>query len=199
MVFVYGASAGVGIAVLLHQAFDFGFQNSGGPLPISSALLGAVIIAPIVEEFAKGAGLGLIRRELDELEDGIIYGIAAGLGFAATENFVYGFAALASGGFQDAVLTIAIRIFSSMLLHASASGLIGFGYGVVTMRGGVALEVLPHYLAAVLLHAGFNLLVSIGAFWGFIAALVLVAGLFGVLRRRVRDLDELGFDPSALR
>lgn len=196
--FLYGGSAGVAIAILLHVLFQFGYDRAGGPLPLASALLAAVIIAPIVEEFAKALGLGLVRKHMDEVEDGIIYGAGIGLGFAATENFVYGLAGL-EGGFGAAVTTISVRVFSSMLLHACASALIGYGYGLAVMRGGVPFEALPYYLGAVLLHAGYNFLVSTQAWWGFVAALVLVATLFGTLRRRIRDFDALPHDPQALR
>lgn len=202
LIFSWGASAGIAIAVLLHTLFEAGFHRFGGPLPaagVTTALLTVVVIAPVVEEFAKALGLGLVRRQMKEIEDGIIYGAAVGLGFAATENFVYGIAALAEGGVNEAVATIAIRIFSSMLLHASASAIIGFGYGLVVRRGGVAFEVLPHYIGAVILHALYNLLVGLAAIWGFVAALLLVGFLLGFMRRRIRELDALPHDPTAIR
>ncbi len=202
VVFAWGGSAGVAIALLLHTFFEAGFHRVGGPLPaagISTAFLAAVVIAPIVEEFAKALGLGLARRRMVEVEDGIIYGAAVGLGFAATENFVYGLTALAAGGFNEAVLTISVRVFSSMLLHGSASAIIGYGYGLAMRRGGVAFEALPHYIGAVLLHAAYNFLVGTQATWGFVAALLLVAFLTGFWRRRIRELDALPHDRSAIR
>ncbi len=202
LTFVWGGSAGVGIALLLHALFEAGFHRIGGPLPaagISTAFMAAVVIAPIVEEFAKSLGLGLVRGRMRELEDGIIYGAAVGLGFAATENFVYGITALAEGGFGEAVLTLSVRVFSSMLLHASASALVGFGYGMAVRRGGVALEALPHYLGAVLLHSAYNYLVGTQVTLGLIAALVLVGTMVGILRSRIRQLDALPHDAAAYR
>lgn len=192
--FLYGGTVGVAVAVLLHVLFQFGFHQGGTPLPIAGPVLAAVVIAPIVEELAKALGLGLGRKHITELEDGIIYGAAIGLGFAATENMVYGLAALGEGGFGAAVGTIAVRIFSSTLLHATASAIIGFGYGLVVLRGGVALEVLPHYMLAVLLHAAYNFLVGLQVWWGFVAALTLVLMLTGMVRRRISELDALPHD-----
>lgn len=192
--FLYGGSVGVGVAVLLHVLFEFGFHQTGTPIPISGAILAAVIIAPIVEEIAKGLGLGLVNREMDELEDGIIYGAAIGLGFAATENFVYGLTALAEGGFGSALTTILARVFSSMLLHASTTAIVGFGYGMAVRRGGVAFEAFPHLLGAMLLHAAYNFLVSIGGMIAFIAAVFIVLTTTGALRRRIKDLDALPHD-----
>ncbi len=189
--FLYGASIGVGIAVLLHVLFEFGFHHSDTPIPVAGPIVGAVIIAPIVEELAKALGLGLARNEMDELEDGIIYGAAIGLGFAATENFVYGITALVEGGFGVALTTIVTRVFSSMLLHASATAIVGFGYGVAVRRGGVSIEVLPHLLIAMLLHAGYNSLVSFDSWFGFFAAVLLVIFVSTAIRRRIRELDAL--------
>ena len=55
-----------------------------------SFLLLSVIIAPIIEELSKALGLRLIKNQIFELEDGLIYGAVAGFGFAATENLIYG-------------------------------------------------------------------------------------------------------------
>lgn len=194
LAFVYGGTVGVAIALLLHVLFQFGFHQGGTPVPISSTILAAVVIAPIVEEVAKAFGLGLHRKHIGELEDGLVYGAAIGLGFAATENMVYGIAALTEGGFGAAVTTISVRVFSSMLLHASASAIVGFGYALAVLRGGVALQVLPFYLVAVVLHAGYNFLVGLQVWWGFVAALALVLLLTGVVRRRIRELDALPHD-----
>ena len=55
-------------------------------------VVGAVIIAPFVEEFLKALGMmrAGVKEEVDEVEDGLVYGAACGLGFAATENLMYG-------------------------------------------------------------------------------------------------------------
>jgi RsiW-degrading membrane proteinase PrsW (M82 family) len=199
LVFLYGGTAGVGIAIMWHVLFHFGFSNGASPVPLSAAFLAAVVIAPIVEEFSKALGLGLGRHKMDELEDGIIYGAAVGLGFAATENLVYGLIALATNGFAASIAEIAVRVFSSMLLHGATSALIGFGYGMVARRGGVAFELLPHYVLAVILHASYNFLVGLHSVWGFVAALVLVGLLTGTLRARIRELDALPHDQNAIR
>lgn len=192
--FVYGGTVGVAVAILLHVLFEFGYHQAGGPFNLEqfgAMFLAAVVIAPIVEELAKALGLGVVRKEIDEVEDGIVYGAALGLGFAATENFVYAVAALAEGGFASALATVIVRVFSSMMLHAAASAIIGFGYGLVRLRGGVTLEVIPHYLLAVILHAGYNYMVSTDAFIGFAAAVILVFVVVGFLRKRLRELDAL--------
>ena len=188
--FVYGGSVGVGVAVLLHILFDFGYRQSGGPFPLEDAFVAAVVIAPVVEEFAKALGLGRFRRRIQELEDGIIYGAGLGLGFAATENLVYGVTALLDGGFGDAIVTILVRVVSSMLLHSGASALLGFGYGVAVLRGRGLWSLLPYYVVAVLLHAVYNYLVSTRQLIGLAVAVIMVAYVATTLRRRIERLDE---------
>ena len=59
----------------------------------SGDVLGAAVIAPIVEEAVKGAfvvGLLLFRRrEFDGIVDGIVYAGLVAAGFAFTENILY--------------------------------------------------------------------------------------------------------------
>lgn len=190
--FVYGGTIGVAIAVLLHILFDFGYQQSGGPFPLEDAFVAAVVIAPLVEEFAKALGLGRFRRRILELEDGIIYGAGLGLGFAATENLVYGVTALLDSGFGDAIVTVVVRVFSSMLLHSGASALLGFGYAVAVLRGRGMWSLLPYYLVAVFLHAVYNFLVSTQQLIGLVAAVIMVSFVATTLRRRIEHLDDQG-------
>lgn len=198
--FLYGGTAGIVIAVLLHWLFDIGFAGPAGNFGLEASFVAVVIAAPIVEELAKGLGLGYTRNRISELEDGLVYGAAIGLGFAATENLFYGFAAFSENGFDFSILTIAVRIVSSMLLHAGASGLLGFGYGAAVLKGGVAWQTIPFYVLAVALHALYNFLVSgagtlLGEAWadglGFVAALVLVFGVIMILSSRIKSLDRL--------
>lgn len=122
-------------------------------------VIGAVIVAPVVEEGAKGLGVRAGRPEIQKLLDGLVYGAAAGLGFSATENLFYGVEALLSpdGGPEASLLVIAIRSISSSFLHASASAAVGYGLA----RSWLSRRIwafLPFYLVAVAMHAGFNLL-----------------------------------------
>lgn len=190
--FVYGGSFGVAIAVVLHLVFDFGYQQAGGPFPLEQEFVAAVLIAPIVEEFAKALGLGRFRRRLREVEDGIIYGAGLGLGFAATENLVYGITALLGSGFSDAFVTVVVRIFSSMLLHSSASALLGFGYGMAVLQGRGLSTLIPYYLVAVLLHGVYNFLVSTQELVGLAAAVLMVSFVAVTLRRRIEQFDRAG-------
>ena len=98
--FLWGAVFGVLVAVILSLILIYVFQSveSLNPQlttndPRIELVVLALIVAPFTEEFAKGIGVFLARRAIDEPEDGIVYGAASGLGFAATENLLYGLAA----------------------------------------------------------------------------------------------------------
>jgi RsiW-degrading membrane proteinase PrsW (M82 family) len=79
---------------------------------------------------------------MDGIMDGLVYGVAAGLGFAATENFLYGLG-------WGAAVTVT-RAFLTPIAHATWSAIVGVGYG---MRAeGKVDSVLPYFLLAMALH-----------------------------------------------
>ena len=138
--------------------------------------------------------LETLRRrlvEIDEIEDGLIYGAVAGLGFSATENLFYGYSLL-SEGLVVFLFLIIIRGFGGCLLHASATALTGYGYGKTIIKQKSIIRVLPFFLLAVLIHAFYNFLVSfdfIGLISGLFLALILVAISIRIIRNKIRKLD----------
>ena len=69
-VFLWGAIIATGMSIILEDRIS----NH-----ISTFFILAVIVAPIVEEFAKPLSLRLIKKNITEVEDGLIYGAVAGL------------------------------------------------------------------------------------------------------------------------
>lgn len=185
--FAWGATGAVVLAVVLSLALPIGRVLS--PIGVSSALVGAVIVAPVVEEATKGLGLRWIDDEHVEVEDGLVYGAAVGLGFSATENLVYGLTAYLEGGIEDLLVTIGVRSFTSSLLHASASALLGYAVWRSRADPGTKASILSFYAGAVLLHAVFNVAASTQLFVSFVAILAIAFGGFSWVRRRVRELD----------
>jgi len=134
----------------------------------SGDVLGAAVIAPIVEEAVKGAFVvGLLifrRREFDGIVDGIVYAGLTAAGFAFTENILYlGRAFAESGGLvgQDGgVLAVLIlRGVLSPFAHPLFTSMTGIGCGLAAAsRWGAArvLYVLVGYGFAVLLHGLWN-------------------------------------------
>lgn len=166
--FLWGAGAAVVLAIL------FSTFVSGAALAVAPSwgddVAGAVIAAPITEEFAKGlALLFLVRRKrglIDGVQDGILYAAWVGLGFATTENLLYYAEAYTEGGIALLAGTVALRGFASPFAHPIFTACIGIGVGLAVARrsalGSAALLVLAGYLAAVLLHGLWNATAVLG-------------------------------------
>lgn len=104
----------------------------------------------LIEEVAKFLIVYLIIKKsayFDEGIDAMIYMITAGLGFAAVEN------SLNLIGAESVLETFALRSIGATLLHALASGILGFHW----IRG----YLVPGIVAATLLHWAFNYFVLI--------------------------------------
>ncbi|NWF65029.1 MAG: PrsW family intramembrane metalloprotease [Chloroflexi bacterium] len=119
------------------------------------------VVAPIVEEIIKSVILiYLVRRaDFNYVVDGALYGFGVGIGFALVENVEYLGRASA-----DVVLLLAVaRVFSTNLMHATGSGLIGtalaYHRGATNKRLGL-LVIFGGYIFAILFHAIFNTLVN---------------------------------------
>ncbi len=189
--FGFGATGGVALALLFSVVFDVGLATYGVPITMASTFVAVLFVAPLAEEAAKALGLPARRALIREPEDGIIYGAALGLGFAATENLVYGVDAWLHGGNELAFMTVTVRTLSAMLVHAGASAIVGFGYGMAVLRGQVGLVVIPHYFVAAALHSGYNFIASRTDFLGLAAAITVGLLVAGELRRRIQALDSL--------
>jgi RsiW-degrading membrane proteinase PrsW (M82 family) len=90
-------------------------------------------VAPVVEEVAKAmALLGLfvfLRREFDNVLDGIIYGALVGFGFAMTENVIYFLGSLFAGGWAEWGMVVFLRAIVFGLNHAFFTSLTGAALG----------------------------------------------------------------------
>jgi len=190
--FLWGATIAVIAAFILEFVLDVSLSLSFSDQNLLGLTL-VIIVAPVVEECTKPLALRMktVKKELDEPEDGFIYGAVAGLGFSATENLLYGFNFLSEGLFVFIVL-MAMRSIGGCLLHASATSLTGYGYGKTIMGRTSWLKVLPYFLLAIALHGFYNLLVSIditGVATGLAVALLLVLVAVTFVRRRIKMLD----------
>ena len=191
--FIWGATIAVIAAIILEYILHFSFVPSIDDRNIS-ALITVIIIAPFAEELTKPLALRLktVKKELDELEDGLIYGAIAGLGFSATENLLYGWNFMAQGILFFFIL-ISIRSFGGCLLHASATAWTGYGYGKAIMKHTSLMRVLPYFLLAILVHAFYNSLLSfdiLGVVIGLFAALAFTAITIQIIRHYIRLLDK---------
>jgi protease PrsW len=191
--FLWGATIAVVAAFILEVIFELPFTYSSSETEMAP-FFAAVVIAPVVEEFTKPLALRLktVKNNLDELEDGLIYGAVAGLGFSATENLLYGYSFLAEG-FVAFLLLMAVRSFGGCLLHASATALTGYGYGKTVMKHSSLLGVIPYFILAIFLHGLYNFVLSYelaGIVSGLFLAFLFVIIAIIVVRKKIRALDE---------
>ncbi len=203
-VFAIGATLSVFVAIvtelvlmsLYDQNVERVYQVLGNNPSLGTLVL-ACVIAPVVEELAKAMGVFRTRRFMKEIEDGIVYGAAAGLGFAATENLLYEGNALISGGAQVFIATAVIRTLSSALLHASASSVFGLGIARRALQG---RSWILYYFGAVLMHSTFNLFASFDILFkselgdtagliGLAVALIIAIGGISLARAKIRQLE----------
>lgn len=198
--FLWGACFATLAALILNSSAEWATMVLLGD---ASAGIGAVFVAPWVEEFFKGAFLiGLLmfrRREFDGVLDGVVYAGVVGAGFAFTENVLYLGQAFGSGvdaGHSGLLLaTLVMRGVISPFAHPLFTSMLGIALGVATnlrsVFGRIALPVVG-YLAAVFLHACWNASASFadGEALVVVYALIMfpvfvfVVGLVFYLRRR---------------
>ena len=191
--FLWGSTIAVVAALILEIILDIPLSASIQDYSLYSLIL-AVVIAPIVEEFTKPLALRLksVKRELMEIEDGFVYGAAAGLGFAATENLLYEASFLSEGLYLFVILVI-IRTIGGCSLHASATAMTGYGYSKSIMYGKPLLMVLPFFIIAILMHGTYNFIVSfnlLGGIVGIGAVLLFALLCLRYIVRKIHTFDQ---------
>jgi RsiW-degrading membrane proteinase PrsW (M82 family) len=160
--FTLGGGIVIGLVVSVVETLILNpFQNIGSPLSGASTSLGGLLllglILPVVQEALKPLPALLLpnRADFPETVDGLVFGIASGLGFSLAESLV-GFSSVLTGlpiltepgGWIYTLTTLAVF---QPLLQGSAAGMIvaaiwRYRRGRLAGReiGGVALAVLAH-------------------------------------------------------
>ncbi|MFZ1753046.1 MAG: PrsW family intramembrane metalloprotease, partial [Caldilineaceae bacterium] len=178
--FLWGAIPAV--VTSLFGEIIIGVPFVGDPGSLTAAVVESALVAPVVEELAKGAALFAIykfmRNEFDGVLDGLTYGALIGFGFAMTENFLYFVGAFSEGGFVDLSLLIFLRAVIFGLNHALYTGLFGIGLGMArqaTSPTSARRWAVAGFAAAVGSHALHNLGASLSSVNGL--GIVLSLGL----------------------
>jgi len=131
-------------------------------LPVSGGVAGqaidAFVVTALPEESAKLAAFffgAFLSREFDEPLDGIVYGVAAGLGFASVENVLY----LLQTGKPSVVV---LRAFTATLGHVAFSGLLGWSFARARFAVGARRFLFPvtGLAVAIALHGTYDLFLS---------------------------------------
>lgn len=124
----------------------------------------AVIGAPLVEEFTKGAMILILFRfkHIKSITDGVLLGIIIGLGFASSENVHYAYRIFSYNGELAMWYNLWFREIHTTLLHASATavwgGMLGYARGFQgTPR---IFTILNGYILAMVTHGFWNFMAS---------------------------------------
>jgi RsiW-degrading membrane proteinase PrsW (M82 family) len=162
MVFLWGATAAPVVAVTAFGVIDrllIGIEET-----TSVALISLCVVTPMVEELSKAVAVVLVvifSSKFDNPTDGVVYGTAVGLGFAVSENVIYGI----SAGFdlQSAagiLVLVGGRTLLSAGVHAVSSATFGGFLGHAVMSGKLPAKTMwaaTGMLAAIVLHGSWNL------------------------------------------
>lgn len=153
-----------------------------------SPIVSTIVVAPLIEEPVKYlvVRLGAYRSaEFDEPVDGVVYAVAAALGFASLENVFYLLSEYQRSMGSFATVTV-MRAVLSVPGHALWAGMWGYALGCAKfsdkefgqrlVRRGLAL--------AVVFHALFNLLCLSGPVWP-LGMLILVPIMWRMVHKRV--------------
>jgi RsiW-degrading membrane proteinase PrsW (M82 family) len=184
-----------GVAIVPAALIEIGLARASPWLDPSLATLGGqpwalplaipvfAVTVGLVEEGAKLLGVWALarrRREFDEPVDGIVYGCAAALGFAAVENVKY----FALGRMSGAI--IALRTVMTVPAHMFFGAIWGYAMGarLVSRR----VSVLGFLALAALAHGAFDALLSTdGAQLAATLVMLALAGAFiAMLQRALR-------------
>ncbi|MBN1233985.1 MAG: PrsW family intramembrane metalloprotease [Candidatus Coatesbacteria bacterium] len=149
-----------------------------------------VLFAPWFEETLKGLAIAvifiLLYDEFDSTIDGLIFGMAVGLGFAIMENINY-FAQAFMGQFGDPTLVLIIRsTLLPTICHPSWTAFTGFGFGLAReSKKGCLRYIWPviGYTGAVTTHMMWNggqTLISTGDSMSDLLLKIIIIGSFVV-------------------
>ena len=155
-------------------------------------VVSSALVAPVVEEGLKFlvVYLAVYRNpEFDEPMDGIVYAMAAGLGFATLENILY----VMEGGIAVGI----IRAVASVPGHVVFSCLWGFSLGMAKFRPGRARAgiIISGLLGAMLLHGIFNFSLEVFDAGGLLVILCVILPLGWWITNR--DICSAQADPAS--
>lgn len=149
------------------------------PYRILYPIFKAFVVAALIEE---GLKLFIVRsvayrkKCFDEIMDGIIYAVMAGMGFACLENILY---VLGRG------LTVAIlRAFTSIPLHAAVSVVMGYYIGMAKFSKCKATRhrlIWKGFLLAVFFHGLYNMFIFAVPLWSQFMAIGILPVLIWVI------------------
>ncbi|MCX7736057.1 MAG: PrsW family glutamic-type intramembrane protease [Candidatus Kapabacteria bacterium] len=175
-------------AIIIELFIDNFYSTILGSAPVLYIAAKSFIVAGMIEE---GLKLWVVLQfayknvNFDEAMDGIVYAIVASMGFAAFENVIY----VMGHGMEVAIL----RAFTSLPLHAVATGIMGYYIGQARFVDDSRLElklIVKGFFIAVFIHGLYNFLIFGIEEFGYIPALLnipLLIGCFIYLRKLIKS------------
>ncbi len=153
------------------------------PLDILLPAIGTFLVVAVVEE---GLRYILLRfwiwksAVIDQVFDGLLVGVAVGLGFATLENTIYFLSLFQDGSYDTLVFVFFLRFLISTLAHISFGGLMGtfLARGLFNIYNGRQYTV-PAFFLPWFLHGLYDLLLGINQ--SFYAVLLLLPALIVVM------------------
>lgn len=145
--------------------------------------LATFLIVAVVEEGLRYTAMRFWMkrsRTIDQVFDGLLIGVAIGLGFSTLENTLYFKDLLNDQHYDTLVLVFFLRFLVSTLAHISFSGIMGvlIAQGTFHMFRSRSYMVLAFFVPW-LLHGLFDLLLGVGQ--GLYAVLVLIPALLTLI------------------
>ncbi len=125
-----------------------------------------IISAPIIEETLKlifAHRLALNKKTNDEPIDASIYLLTTALGFAAVETALFLTSPISKGQIIDTLIADNFRSIGPMLIHLVCSAILGIFIGRAFYKRKIIkfFSVVGGLIVAILLHASFNLLITL--------------------------------------
>jgi len=130
------------------EASDLVYEVLTNPLTLIGIFVAVAVIAPAIEEAAKGLGLRLLRRQIQRPSDGLVLGMLIGLGFGVMESGLY------LSSLEGWLIGGWLRL-STLMLHGIATSVVGVAYARSLMSG-QRRQVVAGYGRAVGLHGLWN-------------------------------------------
>ena len=200
-VFVIGALSGL-LAVILEFIAALFFPTSAikavfspnelQKLVFSTAVFALIltICAAAIEELVKiytVKWFAYDNFQFNQVVDGAVLGVSAGLGFATLENVGY-FLGAAKEDLGTFLAVFVVRFLATTLLHALTTGIVGYylGKAKFSTDKGVFWEGL---LAAILIHATFNILLFSGLVLGLVINIILLIVMLVFLIKRMDSTE----------
>ena len=153
------------------------------------------VIAPFVEELLKPIGLIFIMKRLKTPYEGVLYGVACGMGFAIIENMLYELFILLWYGSDAWTLNAFVRGIGSTVLHAVGPAAIGFAIAYSRqMEKSMTMPLIYAYIFGFVMHGAWNgfatlPLLKSGQTWEYFSYLLIAIMIFLCLIFIIKSLE----------